>query len=377
MRQVQVEFLLEAEEPICHARGNEGNMTIIHREPVRQPDGVFEEVPMVSGAAMRHGMREAVAYATLDAAGMLGTGALTESALRLLFSGGQLVTKDEKVVAKKKAKGDAGPVVDLARDGSGSANLADYRAMTELVPSLRLFGGCAQNRMIPGYLQVGSATLLCEETEHVAPRWCVDLVKDQMGFKDLALASEHIHERVSYRHDVMLQPSKRELLLPEVRERMEHRLALSESASAADDVVAAKAYKTESMPFSNEELKRGSLFYWRVDVTLSDDPIDMSTFVTALGGFLFNARVGGKQSDRHGHIRPIAGRLIALPGWSQRVAIAREQDAGSGDALAVRKPTGDITNLDHGTLPVQRESFADYVATRKDKIAAFLAQVSA
>lgn len=127
MRQVKFEFILRADQPIAHHSETFGNQAVSARRKVRQSDGTWAHVPVVSGDAMRHGMREASAYVFLDAAGLLHDGGLSEEALRLLFAGGQVT-------------GSSG----------GVSKLNDYREMCDLVPPLALFGGCAQNRVIPG-----------------------------------------------------------------------------------------------------------------------------------------------------------------------------------------------------------------------------------
>ena len=60
---VAYEVLVEAVTPIAHHSESMGNHAVAVRRKVRQADGSFVMVPMVSGDAMRHGMREASAYA--------------------------------------------------------------------------------------------------------------------------------------------------------------------------------------------------------------------------------------------------------------------------------------------------------------------------
>lgn len=98
---------------------------------------------------MRHGLREAIAWAMLDAAGLMGD-ALSEAALRLLFAGGM-----------------------VTGSGGDAIKLSEYRELVGIVPSLGLLGGCAQNHVVPGAVHCDEAVLICEETlptiERLAP----------------------------------------------------------------------------------------------------------------------------------------------------------------------------------------------------------------
>src|SRR4030042_561542 len=144
MEQRKYEFILEAKQPIAHASETYGNMSVVMRERVRQPDGRWVAVPVITGDTMRHGLREAGTYCLLDCAG-LRDAQLGEAALRLLFAGG------------------------MVTGSSATINLGQYREMVDLLPHLALLGGCAQNRVIAGRMQVDSAILCCEEARPVLP----------------------------------------------------------------------------------------------------------------------------------------------------------------------------------------------------------------
>src|SRR5690606_25571706 len=123
---------------------------------------------------------EAAAYALLDAAGLLGAEKLSEAALRLLFAGGMVTGRGEASVVK----------------------LDQYRELCELVPSMTLFGGCADNRVIPGQLIVEDAVLVCEETapagdnghtwHGAVPPWASAHATELCG--DLDVARSHVEE---------------------------------------------------------------------------------------------------------------------------------------------------------------------------------------
>ncbi len=285
MEQIRYEFVLQAQQPIAHHEETFGNTAVIMRRKTRTPAG-WAHVPIVTGDAMRHGMREAASYAFLDAAGLLDVGNLSESALRLLFSGGQLT-------------GSAG----------GAVNLDAYREMIDIVPPLALFGGCAQNRMTPGRLWVEEATLICREQQHILPEWCWKVASADGADVDTCRAHIELVQRV--RMDPMLDPGKRKLLTAGDVEQVEHRLALSENASAMDDARAKEETKSSLMPRSFERVAVGSLFYWAVTATVYND-LERDTFQVACAAFLADARVGGKRGTGHGLLKAIAAQQVQL-----------------------------------------------------------------
>ena len=118
---VAYEILVEAVTPIAHHRESLGNHALLERRKVRRPDGSWAQVPAVSGDALRHGLREAAAYAFLDAIGLLGAESLTESALRLLFAGGMVT----------------------GRGDSGNVKLDEYHALCDVFPPLALLGAAS------------------------------------------------------------------------------------------------------------------------------------------------------------------------------------------------------------------------------------------
>lgn len=322
----RIEMLLEAVQPVAHAEQTFGNTSVAMRRKIRLPDGDFVRVPIITADTMRHGMREASSYALLDAAGLLDGRALSEPALRLLFSGGMIT-------------GASG----------GSVKLGDFRELVDLVPPLALFGGCAQNRAIPGRLQVSDALLVCEETRHLVPDW----IAEEAG--ELASHRDHVEEVQRVRMDPSLDPSKRLLMRPQDQEDAEQRLLLSENASATGDKKAADQHKSSMMPRRHESVVSGSLFSWRVTATTYTE-LDDDTLMVALGAFLSHAVVGGKRGTGHGRIRCIAARGIELSRPSERTVI------DSAAALS----TGKVGEL-----------FRAHVRERSEQIAAFLDKVTA
>jgi len=328
--QRKYEFVLEAAQPIAHHAEAIGNQAIVARRKVRQPTGGWAHIPVVSGDAMRHGMREAAAYAFLDAAGLLDVGALSEAALRLLFAGGQVT-------------GSAG----------GAVKLSDYREMCELVPTLAIFGGCAQNRVIPGRLWVDDATLICEEQRHLLSDRVVAFATSGGG--ELESCRAHVEEVQRVRMDPSLDPGKRKLLTAGAQEQADQRLLSSETAGEVDDARAKDDAKSMMLPRSFERVAQGSLFYWSV-VANCYSALDEDTFNVACAAFLADARVGGKRGTGHGLLRPVAA-------WNVQLA----------------RPADRAETLKPDQLSTTRvgETFRNHVLERAEKIAAFLREVAA
>lgn len=293
METIRYEFIIEAQTPIAHHSEVFGNSAIAMRRKVRQPDGSFADVPVITGDTLRHGLREASSYALLDSAGLLGDAGLTEGALRLLFAGGMLT-----------GKGDASAV-----------KLDAYRHMVDVMPTLGLFGGCANNRAIPGRLIVDDAVLVCEETSAFCPAWIAAWLEEQ-GIR-LDSCRSYLEEVQRVRMDPTLDPGKRKLLAAGADAAVQGRLLASEAAHDADDAVGAAKNKSTMMPRRFERVAQGSLFSWSVEATTYSD-LDTDTFNTAVAAYMANARVGGKRGTGHGQIRCVTARKVAMSRPSER-----------------------------------------------------------
>lgn len=305
MERHQIEIVLRAAQPIAHAEGTVGNAQVAMRRKVRLPNGRWTRVPYVTGDTMRHGLREAGAYALLEAAGLLEAPALSEAALRLLFAGGMVM----------------GAAADVVR-------MDEERRMRETIPILPLLGGCVGNRIVPGKIEVGDAWLICEESAHILPPWVSAWMREHEIEPSGARAHVEMVQRV--RMDPMLVPAKRLLLTDGDAARAEQRLLASELASERDDAKGAAASKATMMPFSYETVAAGSLFHWRIDAT-THSQIERDTLYVMLAAFLAKARVGGKKGTGHGLLEPIHAR-----GLERTASAPTDLDtlAVSGDARA-------------------------------------------
>lgn len=305
LQQARYEFILEAAQPLCHLAENIGNEGIAMRESIRQAGGGFVDVPIATGDTMRHGLREAAAYAYLNAAGLLDDPRLSEAALRLLFAGGMVT-----------GKGDAGTIsLDL------------YREMTEVIPSLRLFGGCTNSRVIPGQSAVDAALLICAESMRAIHRVCGThdgkpwvgewLAREQERIES---ARVHVAEEQRVRMDPTLVPEKRLLLSTDAQVSLNARLTSGEKAHETGDALTAEREKSTMMPRRYEVVKRGSLFFWGFEANCYT-PLDLDTLHVAAAAYLANMRVGGKRATGHGLMRPVAMMGVTMP------ELARPADA--------------------------------------------------
>lgn len=325
MERKRYDLLLEAVTPVAHHEEVLGNEAVLMRRKVRHA-GCWARVPVITADTMRHGLREAAAWATLDAAGLTGRETLSEGALRLLFAGGMLT-----------GRGD-GAVVSLDR----------YREAVDLLPALALLGGCADNRVIPGRLAVDDAVLVCAEAGALLPRW---IAEAEAPLESCRAAVEDV-QRV--RMDPALSPLHRGLLTAEARAAVEGRLLASEAAHAGDDAPGADEARSTLMPRRFERVAAGARFAWSLEATCATD-LDLDTLHVMLAAFLDGCRVGGKRGTGHGRLRPVAARGLAL----RRPVEAAE--------------TLEVTAL----VPGVGRVFRAHVAARADRLAAWLREVNA
>jgi len=276
MKHHRLEFILCAKEPIAHMEGTIGNTQVVMRRKVVLPNGRMTKVPYITGDTMRHGLREAGTYSLLQAAGMLPNAGLSESAMRLLFSGGMVM----------------GSASDVVR-------MDDARKWREVVPHIAILGGCIGNRIEPGKIEVGDAWLVCEESLQagLVGSQAMDYLRD----KEMEMSSgrAHIEMVQRVRMDPSLSPSKRMLLSDGEAARVEGRLLRSEAASEREDHGAKDREKSSMMPFSYETVIAGSLFAWRVDC-MTHSEIEEDALAVMIGAFAQSMRVGGKKGTGHG-----------------------------------------------------------------------------
>lgn len=304
MKRERYGMLLRALQPIAHAEGTVGNATLAMRRKVRMPSGDIVSVPIVTADTMRHCTREAGAMALLDGLGMLEKPELTEAAVRLIFNGGMLTGKT-----------------------GGAVKLKEFRELVALLPSLALFGGCANSQLVPGQLEVSDALLVCEETRHLLPAWVIEHAGS------ITPAGELLDEETRVRFDPSRDPSKVRLLDAVARDAVERRQDARELASAEGNDAAALATKSTMMPRTCEVIVPGALLYWEVTAT-TYDALQEDTLAVTLGSFLARPSVGGKRGTGHGLLAPVRG---------ERAPITRHAEASTRvDLSALGTKAGDV-----------------------------------
>lgn len=126
---------------IVHSAETLGTINYLRRERVLMPDGTFEDIPVISGNALRGMLRDTAADLWWNE---VGRPKLTLPVAHALWSGGALA----------KA---SGPVLSGSR-------LQDLR---RCCPVIGVFGTAGGGRIIAGALQVGKLIPICAETAHL------------------------------------------------------------------------------------------------------------------------------------------------------------------------------------------------------------------
>lgn len=329
------QFILVAKSPIAHHQEVLGNDAIFFRKKVRAPDGTLIQVPYITADTLRHGLREAIAIAYLDAAGLLDRAELTEAALRLLFNGGMISGQGQD---------------------SASVSLDAYREMTELMPHLSLLGGCARNRSIPGKVEVNDAWMICKETEHMLEDWQRTVLTGQQ----LNSHRAEIERTQRVRMDALLDPAKRMLLLPSEQTRIAGKLTTNEQAAEAGDAIAKAESKSSMMPRGYEQACTGSLWSWSISARLQSN-LDRDVYFSMLLSFLSRAMVGGKKGTGNGHLE-----------------VYRTGEGACAREATLLRPAAQLSAMDTRALaPSVGQMFRAHVADRRERIITLLSKVNA
>lgn len=129
---------------VTHGEQSLGTGTYMRREKFMLPNGSVEEIPLVSGNALRGSMRDMAAKTYWN---HLGQPHLNLSVSHALFSGGTIskATNAEPVSGVK------------------------LREIREACPPLSIFGAAGGGRIIDGILSVGKMIPITQETAHIIP----------------------------------------------------------------------------------------------------------------------------------------------------------------------------------------------------------------
>lgn len=282
MKTIEHSFLLRAASPICHHSGVRGNIGILARETVVLPSGDLRDVPVVSGNAMRHGIRAALADLTLDALGLLKAGAFdSPDSVRLLYNGG------------------SGSGMD------GTIRLDEIRAMQRLVPGMALLGGSSKGMIHAGRIEVSASRLVCAEVNHALESWQHEALT---GTEILpAVAYETL--LTEYRNDEVARPHGRFLLTDAAQVLIAQQASKREKAGEDEDEVDMAATKGGLMPYSAQAVISGSLWTWSV-VCHAQDELDELTFAAGLSAFLRRPVVGSRRRVGYGRFAVHSSRAF-------------------------------------------------------------------
>ncbi len=314
-RRVRHRLILRAMTPIAHHETSRGNVSIVMTELVRQPDGRYCKVAKITGDSLRHGLRKHGSMLFLQAAGLLDEPALTAAAVRLLFAGGSI-------------SGPSGATVPLA----------EYRQLVELVPPLALLGGCADNRMLGGNMQVEPAILLCDEARPLLTDWTTQWINEQNYVLGAARRAITMEQRV--RMDPTLAAETKALLAPQQLELLDAKLDARAVAQTHDEIVDSKC---TMMPRQFEVVAAGSHFQWGLSTNVYSE-LEADTLNVMLAAYLSDMQAGGKAGTGHGQLEAVAGQGfqvyrpidrdgLALPHLPNVGAMFREHVASNADAI--------------------------------------------
>lgn len=262
---------------ISHIGDTMGINAMLRREKIVQPDGTVEEVPVISGNAIRGILRD---RGMLHMLKILGYGVdeqsgevkgLSLAAFYFLFSGGALT----------KAGGNAGLDVDEAR------------RWRDLIPLVALFGGAMGNQIMPGKAKIGKAIPICRETAHLIPERFV--MSDEQSIWEMC------QQEAYTRRDDEKNENLRQLISPEVRFLLEASAADKRSRSGTPSDLAGETGQAQQMRYYVETLAAGTRLFWEIAL---DDVTDLEfdAFCTTLGEFGRYPYIGGKSGVGHGKV---------------------------------------------------------------------------
>lgn len=264
-----IHIFARALEPLHHGQGAEGNMQVLRRQEVPQPDGTIARVPYISGNSIRHMIRECGVRFALDAMG-IEDGALSKSVVDLLFSGGNL-------------------------GGKTPPTLARARRIAELFPIIAALGYSAGSRIQPGKLDVGALHLVCAEngwridTQALATHDCMPM----LGMRAGAFVSDDFGTR----HDAARSLAGQRYLAIEDRAKAD-----ASGEAKKGRVKEDKPDDSTQMIYSYETISPGAAFYGSIIYRdLTDRELDALRSALSYacsgrapdGGYLFT--VGAKR----------------------------------------------------------------------------------
>jgi len=252
-----------------HHGGGEHNSIVsqLRREKFIQPDYSVEDVPVISGNAVRGVLRDVGMFMFLKSLGYgvnYATGevkGLPLPAFYFLFSGGSLVSGKDVGI-----------------------NVEYIRKMREYIPLISIFGGAIGNVIIPGKLRVGKLIPICLETKHLIPE---RLLPEKVGS-----IWDYCQQEFYTRRDDEKNDNVREMIAPEHTQK----LLLGEVTKK--EITGAVP---QQMMYYVESLAAGTQFYWKILLEDAND-IEFEAMLLTLVEFSKISKVGGKSNIGLGEI---------------------------------------------------------------------------
>jgi len=258
---------------ISHIGETHGINSMLRREKIIQRDGSVEEVPVISGNAMRGILRDrgmlhmlkALGYGVNEETGEIR--GLSLPAFYFLFSGG--------ILSKQSGKG---------------IDVDEARRWRKVIPLVSIFGGAMGNQIMPGKVKIGKMLPICEETSHLVPAQYVG--------DDLHSIWDVTQQEPYTRRDDEKNDHLRQLIEPEVRGLLD--FAKAEKRAKGDEI-AGETGQSQQMRYYVETLAAGTRFYW--DIVLDDvTDLEFDAFCIVLAEFGRFPYIGGKSGVGHGKI---------------------------------------------------------------------------
>lgn len=270
MQTLVFEGTMTALTSISHIGDSHGVNSKLRREKVIQPDGSVEEVPIISGNALRGILRDRgmlhmlkqLGYGVNDESGEVK--GLSLAAFYFLFSGGALTKSTER-----------GLDVDEAR------------RWRELIPLVAVFGGAMGNQIMPGKLKCGKAIPICTETAHVIPERFLENKVESVW--------ELCQEEAYTRRDDEKNENLRQLIAPEVRGLLEADASAKRAKVGTKDDVETETGQKQQMRYYVETLAAGARLYWEIALDDVSD-LEREAFFVTLAEFSRLPYIGGKSN---------------------------------------------------------------------------------
>lgn len=261
---------------ISHIGETVGINAMLRREKVIQPDGSVEEVPIISGNAIRGILRD---RGMLHMLRVLGYGVdeenntvqgLSLAAFYFLFSGGSLTSK-----------------------AGGGIDIDEARTWRSKIPLVAVFGGAMGNQIMQGCCKIGKAIPICKETAHIIPKRFV--TGNEVSIWDM-LQSEAYTRRDDEKNERL-----RQLIAPEVRGLLEAEAGIKRAKRGTSEDVETGTGQHQQMRYYVETFSPGTRFFW--DVVLDDvTDVEFEAFCVTLAEFGRHPYIGGKSNVGHGKV---------------------------------------------------------------------------